>query len=288
MNWLLLADGIFYVCCGLVGLLLGSFITVVITRLPAWEQYQYQSSLEITPSSATAPANLCWPGSRCPHCLTALRLADNLPLIGFIRQRGRCRHCQKPISSLYPWVETLSLVLTVWVGWRFGFREAALWALIPTLSLLALAFIDGREQLLPDGLTQPLLWCGFLAALRSTDGSFPIRLDLAVIGAMSGFAVLWTLRQGFYWATRRDGLGYGDLKLLAAIGAWVGVTGMLQILFLASVIGLATALALIALKKRSWHEPLPFGSFLAVSAILLILVPPTSLWTWGLWWRHGP
>jgi len=272
---LILPDAIGLGVFAVMGLLLGSFLTVVITRLPRLERFQLEAEGAPADARPLAPPNLWLPHSFCPHCQTPLNLGDNIPLVGFWRQRGQCRHCQARISRLYPWVEGLSALLGGLVWFRFGWDISAVAGLVCVLGLLALAFIDGRELVLPDGLTQPLLWLGLFAAWNGSTGDFPARLDAAVAGAMVGYGSLWLLYQAFFWLTGREGLGQGDLKLLAAIGAWVGLPRVFPIVFLASVLGLVTAITLLLLKRRRWHDPLPFGSFLAVAAIGVILLPPS-------------
>lgn len=255
----------------LLGLCLGSFLNVVVMRLPVmmaqrW-QAEAQEALSIPVDPPAAPFNLAWPPSHCPHCQTPLRWHDNLPLVGYLKRRGRCAHCQQPISRQYPLVELAGGLLGLSVWWWQGTSLIALAMLAACLTLLALALIDARTQLLPDVLTLPLLWAGLLFQLCFQ----PWQLSAAVIGAMVGYLSLWSLYWVFRWLTGKEGLGYGDFKLFAALGAWLGW----QVLPLLLLLAAATGIVIGGLWQ--WRHPdrrgqlMPFGPYLAGAGMLFLL-----------------
>lgn len=261
-------------CSVLVGLCLGSFLNVVIIRLPAWERFYQDLPSQTGPDDESRPDSLYAPSSLCRICRTPIRWFDNLPLLSFALLQGRCRHCAGRISWQYPCIELIAAGLTVAVVARFGVTLEAVWFLLFNLTLVALGFIDWREQQLPDSLTQPLLWFGLLASLLQTDlASTPaqaiVPLSSALWGAIVGFMTLWLVLQGFALITRRDGLGYGDLKLLAAIGAWVGVAKIPALLLLASSLGLIAVGIMVLTKRARLHDTFAFGSFLVVATLLI-------------------
>jgi leader peptidase (prepilin peptidase)/N-methyltransferase len=275
VNLILIAMGI---AALLGGLIVGSFLNVIIQRLPRWEVWKAHHDLD--PLFETKPPpNIATPRSHCPHCTHTLSTIELIPIVSYVALKGRCRYCQKPIGTLYPLVEGATGLLTLLAVVRFGFVVSTVWALVFIYFLIALIVIDWRELQLPDYLTQPLLWLGLGLALFQDDDltllTFSGSLHAAVAGAILGFMSLWILLVTFKWLTGRDGMGYGDLKLLAAIGAWLGASRVLNVLFVASIIGLMIAGALLILKKRSRSEPLAFGSFLGLAALWILLCPPT-------------
>ncbi|MDQ7731138.1 A24 family peptidase [Halomonas sp. SpR1] len=255
----------------LIGLCLGSFLNVVITRLPVmlmrgWRN-EAREALEL--SAEHSPRfNLATPGSMCPRCETPIAWHDNLPLIGWIKRRGRCAACQAPISIQYPLVEIAGGLLAVAVLALHGLTAESLFIYGACLILLALAVIDFRTQLLPDVITLPLLWAGLLFQLLFQ----PLMLPSAVIGAMLGYLSLWS----FYWlfklVTGKEGMGYGDFKLLAALGAWLGWSFLPLILILSAGLGAIVGLAAQAYSPRLRGAPLPFGPFLALAGWVALLV----------------
>lgn len=259
-----------YLSALLLGLCLGSFLNVVITRLPvmlmrSWRK-EARASLELPPEEAPR-FNLATPGSMCPRCEYPIVWHDNLPLLGWLKRRGKCAHCQTRISVQYPLVELMGGLLAVAVMALYGPHINALFIYAACLLLLALAVIDFRTYLLPDILTLPLLWAGFLYQLLFQ----PLMLPGAVIGAMAGYLILWS----FYWLfkliTGKEGMGFGDFKLLAALGAWVGWSMLPLLLILSAGIGAIVGLSAQLLIPRLRGQPLPFGPFLALAGWVCLL-----------------
>ncbi|CAM0556047.1 A24 family peptidase [Vreelandella titanicae] len=255
----------------LIGLCLGSFLNVVITRLPVmlmrgWRN-EAREALEL--SAEHSPRfNLVTPGSMCPRCEAPIAWHDNLPLIGWIKRRGRCAECQTPISVQYPLVEVAGGLLAMAVLALHGLTAESAFVYGACLMLLVLAVIDFRTQLLPDIITLPLLWAGLLFQLLFQ----PLMLPSAVIGAMVGYLSLWS----FYWlfklATGKEGMGYGDFKLLAALGAWLGWSFLPLILILSAGLGAIVGLVAQAYSPNLRGTPFPFGPFLALAGWVALLV----------------
>ncbi|MGH6610546.1 MAG: prepilin peptidase, partial [Burkholderiaceae bacterium] len=212
--------------------------------------------------------NLLVPRSHCPQCKTPLRAVDNIPVFSWLALRGKCAHCSTRISVRYPIVEALTAVLSAIVAWKFGFTWQTALVLVFTWTLIALTFIDADTTLLPDDLTLPLLWLGLLA---NAFGLF-VPLKDAVIGAAAGYLVLWSIYWLFKLATGKEGMGYGDFKLLAALGAWMGWKALLPIVLLSSLVGAVVGIALIALARRGREIPIPFGPYLAAAGMIVMLV----------------
>lgn len=248
----------------LAGLCLGSFLTVVIERLPKMMARQWRSEaraiLELEPNHEPS-LSLALPGSHCPQCHHAIAWHDNIPLIGWLKRRGRCAHCHASISLLYPAIELTAAALAVTLIHVHGMTLSSLMLTGAALTLLALAAIDLRTQLLPDALTLPLLWAGLAHKLLCA----PEMLDSAVIGAMAGYGVLWTFAGLFRLITGREGMGHGDFKLLAALGAWLGWEMLPMTLVLAAGSGALVGILTQALIPRLRGQPLPFGPWLAVA-----------------------
>jgi leader peptidase (prepilin peptidase)/N-methyltransferase len=263
-------DLVFAVCAGAFGLVIGSFLNVVIYRLPIIMQAEWQAQcVELAggePDTQTR-FNLLVPGSHCPACKTPLRIRDNVPLVSYFARRGRCAHCGAAISLRYPIVEALTAALSVWVAWRFGFSLAGLAALGFTFVLIALTFIDADTTLLPDSLTLPLVWAGLLL---NVNGTF-VPVQQAVLGAAAGYLVLWSIYWLFKLATGKEGMGYGDFKLLAALGAWFGWKMLLPILLLSSVVGAMVGIVLLILARRGRDIPIPFGPYLAAAGFIALV-----------------
>jgi leader peptidase (prepilin peptidase) / N-methyltransferase len=250
---------------GVLGLLVGSFLNVVILRLPermaaGWRQ-EAREVLELEADPTPLPPGIVREPSHCPQCKHPLSARDNIPLFGWLLLGGRCRYCKTKISIHYPLVELLSGVLSAVIVWKFGPSWAALAGLAFTWILIALSGIDLRTQLLPDQLTFPLLWLGLLLALLPMFVNAPS----AIIGAAIGYLSLWSVYWLFKLVTGKEGMGYGDFKLLAALGAWMGPVSLLPMILLSSLIGALVGGSLIALRKHDSQMPMPFGPFIAAA-----------------------
>ncbi len=277
LDWLASDPVALIVFCALFGLLIGSFLNVVIQRMPvmmerAWqrEARELLAQPEEVPSEETpaAPFNLLVPRSHCPHCRHVIRWYENIPLLSWLALRGRCSACRAPISVRYPLIELLGALLAALCAWRFGYGPWLLFTLYASFTLLALAAIDLDTTLLPDDLTYPLLWAGLLAALL---GVSPVSLKDAVIGAMTGYLALWSLYWLFKLLTGKDGMGYGDFKLLAALGAWLGWQYLPLIILLSSLVGLLFAVVMLATGRLQRHQGIPFGPYLAIAGWVALL-----------------
>ena len=250
---------------GVLGLLVGSFLNVVILRLPERMKAEWRldalDTLGVEPEDQPLPPGIVREPSHCPHCHHRLSVLDNIPLFGWLLLRGRCRYCKVAISIQYPLVELLSGVLSAVIVWKFGPTWPALAGLVFTWMLLALAGIDFRTQYLPDQLTYPLLWLGLLLAV------LPVFVvpSTAIIGAAIGYLSLWSVYWLFKLLTGKEGMGYGDFKLLAALGAWMGPTALLPVILLSSLIGALIGGTLILLRKHGREIPMPFGPFIAAA-----------------------
>lgn len=289
----------FIVTCLLFGLLVGSFLNVVIYRLPEMMRRQWRkdcheflasdsgdekfSTHQSTPQDEEK-FNLVTPGSHCPSCNTTIRPWENIPILSFLLMRGRCANCNVSISWQYPAVEFITGLLAMAVAWQFGFSLAAGFALIFTFALVALAGIDFKTQLLPDSITIPLLWLGLIAGLFEVF----VSLQQAVIGALVGYLSFWLIYQLFFLITRREGMGMGDLKLLAALGAWLGWEQLPIIILCSSVAGSIFGIIAHFLADRSTEEnaqstPFAFGPFLAIAGLIsLHFGQPLSAAIYGL------
>jgi leader peptidase (prepilin peptidase) / N-methyltransferase len=248
------------------GLVVGSFLNVVIYRLPKMmEQEWHQQCLSLQGKEAEAKPKftLSTPRSTCPACGHAISALENIPLISFALLKGRCRSCKTSISARYPSIELLTATLIGLVSWQFGYTYTTLFAWLFSFALIALTFIDFDTQLLPDDITLPLLWLGLAFNLNTgfTD------LQSAVIGAMVGYLSLWSIYWVFKLVTGKDGMGYGDFKLLAAIGAWFGWQLLPAVILLSSISGAVIGIGLIMFTKRGRETPMPFGPFLAIAGI---------------------
>lgn len=256
---------------GLLGLVVGSFLNVVIHRLPimmerAWRE-QCRELLEQPEGETEAPFNLVVPRSRCPSCGHLIGALENIPLLSFILQRGRCRHCGTAISARYPIIEAFTALLTAVVVWHFGPTWESVGAMLLTWALIALAFIDLDHHLLPDDITLPFLWLGLVLAL------FGLFTDLqsAVVGALIGYLALWSIYHLFRLITGKEGMGYGDFKLLAMLGAWMGWQQLPMVILLSSLVGAVVGVSLILLRGHDRNIPIPFGPYLAAAGWLALL-----------------
>lgn len=259
-------------CTLLLGLLVGSFLNVVVYRLPKMMERQWQIEareiLQLDAPPAEPPLSLWRPGSRCGSCGAPIKPWHNLPVLSWLLLRGNAACCGAPFSFRYPMVELLTGLASAACAWRFGFGWELLGALGLSWTLVALAFIDLDTQLLPDQLTLPLLWAGLLFA--AIDESFT-DLRGAVIGAMAGYLVLWMVYWLFKLVTGKEGMGYGDFKLLAALGAWLGWAALPQIILLSSLVGAVTGIAMVVAKRQGRGAAMPFGPYLAAAGWLALM-----------------
>lgn len=273
----MLSDSQFILAAAVLGLAIGSFLNVVIHRLPRMMENEWRTQcaeLEGRELSDTGRYNLLAPRSRCPSCETPIRARDNIPVLSWLLLGGKCAACKATISPRYPIVEALTACLSALVAWKFGFGWTAGCALVLTWVLIALVFIDADTTLLPDDLTLPLLWLGLLANLMQLVPGVTLR-D-AVLGAVTGYLVLWCIYWAFKLATGKEGMGYGDFKLLAALGAWMGWKALLPIVLLSSVVGAVVGIALIVLARRGREVPIPFGPYLATAGFIVFMIGPRA------------
>jgi len=274
--WLVLA--------GIFGLLIGSFLNVVIHRIPKMleNEMRHECACLDLAEDVDPPAlpryNLIVPRSACPSCGHMISALENIPVLSWLCLRGRCRQCKAPISPRYPLVELLTAALSVLVVWHFGVTLAAAGGLILTWCLIALFFIDADTYLLPDSLTLPLVWLGLLFNLHAVY----VPLNDAVIGAVAGYLSLWSVFWLFKLLTGKEGMGYGDFKLLAALGAWLGWQALPAIILLSSVAGAILGIVMILLARHGWGKPMPFGPYLALAGFLALLLGPKMLALYGL------
>lgn len=260
---------VFVSLASLIGLFVGSFLNVVIHRLPKMmERDWHAQAAELRGETVahTERFNLAVPRSRCPHCGHLITALENIPVVSYLVLRGRCGHCGAPIGGRYPVVELLTASLSGYAAWHFGFGLAALGALLFIWAMIALAFIDLDTQLLPDDLTLPLLWLGLTLNLFGTYAN----LADAVLGAMAGYLALWSIYWLFKLVTGKEGMGYGDFKLLAAIGAWMGWKMLPLTILLSSLVGAAVGIALILFARHGRNVPIPFGPYLAAAGVIAL------------------
>lgn len=256
----------------IVGLLVGSFLNVVIYRLPImmrrdWKK-ECQEFLELPLTEQTAePFNLSLPNSHCPHCNAPIKAYQNIPVFSYLFLKGKCAHCAAPISARYPFIEALTGLLSAIVAYQLGAQTEIFFALVLTWTLIALSGIDFDHQLLPDNITLPMLWLGLLLSLFNvfTD---PVS---SIIGTVAGYMVLWTIYQLFKLLTGKEGMGYGDFKLLALFGAWLGWQYLPLIILLSSLVGAIIGLTMIIFLGRDKSIPIPFGPYLAIAGWIALL-----------------
>ena len=259
----------FALFAGILGLLVGSFLNVVIHRLPRMMERDWHAQCAELNGKPLKPApayNLLVPRSACPHCGHAISALENIPVLSYLFLRGKCKGCGAAISPRYPIVEAISGILCAYAAWHFGFGWAGLAAIVFVWALIALTFIDFDTQLLPDDITLPLLWLGLLLNLNEVFTSLPN----AVIGATAGYLVLWSVYWLFKLATGKEGMGYGDFKLLATIGAWLGWTMLPLVILLSSLVGAVVGVILIVFAKHGRHIPIPFGPYLAGGGLIAL------------------
>jgi len=265
-------------------LLIGSFLNVVIYRLPVMLEREWrQQATEIladAPLQASAPSsqpafNLVVPGSKCPKCQSPIRAWQNIPVSSYLFLRGKCANCSVRISARYPIVELSTAILSAAVAWKFGFTWYCGAALLMTWALIALSMIDFDHQLLPDQITLPLVWIGLLISLWSVPGT-PFAPDMrsAILGGVAGYLSLWSIYWLFKLLTGKEGMGYGDFKLLAAFGTWLGWQPLLLIVLLSAFAGAVIGVGLIVLRGRDRNIPIPYGPYLAIAGWIAMLWGP--------------
>lgn len=253
----------------IIGLMIGSFLNVVIYRLPEmmkrnWLQQCAELRGEIIESQPTF--NLVTPRSACIHCGHKITALENIPIISYLALRGRCSQCQTRISLRYPAVEAITAFMSGFVAWYFGFSFITIATLILVWALIALAIIDLNTQLLPDDITLPLLWLGLLVNM----GNGFTDIHSAIIGAVAGYLSLWLIYWGFKLITGKEGMGYGDFKLLSAIGAWLGWSMLPLVIIFSSLVGASVGIGLIVVAKLKKNIPIPFGPYLVGGALIAL------------------
>lgn len=263
---------LFLTVVGILGLMVGSFLNVVIYRLPillerAWRR-ECRAFLDLEPEpEPDQPYNLLVPGSRCPRCDRAIRAWENIPIVSYLLLKGRCKGCRTPIPYRYPAVEALTALISIAVAWHFGVTWQTASALTLSWSLICLSFIDFDRQLLPDAITLPVLWIGLFLSL------FDIFTDSAssILGAIFGYLSLWLVYHVFRLATGKEGMGYGDFKLLAMLGAWLGWSLLPAVVLLSSLIGAVVGTIMVAAFRRDRSIPIPFGPYLAIAGWIALM-----------------
>src|SRR5450631_2556742 len=281
----------------LLGLVIGSFLNVVIYRLPIMLERDWRSqaaellTAASDPVATTAAAadpslperfSLSTPRSACPNCKAPIKAWQNIPLVSWLLLRGRCASCKVKISARYPLVELTTGLLSAWVAWHFGFGAAAACGLLVTWVLIALTGIDIDHQLLPDGITLPLMWAGLLASIIGPLAGSPIPVSArdALIGAAAGYVSLWLVFHAFRLITGKEGMGYGDFKLFAALGAWLGWKLLPVVILLSAGTGAVLGIAMIVLRGRDRSAPMPFGPYLAAAGWLAMMYGDVLLGTY--------
>ena len=261
----------FAVCALILGLLVGSFLNVVIHRLPTMLERDWQAQareiLKLPPEPAGPTYNLMVPHSACPHCSHKIRAWENLPIVSYLLLKGRCAGCQAPISKRYPLVELASGVMTAFIAWHFGFGWQAGAFMLLSWGLLAMSLIDADHQILPDALVLPLLWLGLILNAQGLYASLPD----ALWGAVAGYLSLWSVYQLFKLITGKEGMGHGDFKLLAMLGAWGGWQVLPLTILLSSLVGAVLGVIMLKMRNAQTSTPIPFGPYLAIAGWIALL-----------------
>jgi len=271
------SPALFIGTCTVLGLLIGSFLNVVIFRVPVMMDRALRfECASLTDPDAQPPAtfNLVTPRSRCPSCQAPITALQNVPVVSWLLLRGKCASCKARISARYPAVELVTGVLSGFVAWHFGFGGLALAALAFTWLLIALTMIDFDTQFLPDQLTYPLLWLGLLVSLSHpvwAEGAAPLTPRDSIIGAAAGYLSLWSVYWAFKLLTGKEGMGYGDFKLFAALGAWLGWQMLLPIIVFSSAVGAVIGIGILIRQRRGKDTPIAFGPFLAIAGWLAMI-----------------
>jgi leader peptidase (prepilin peptidase)/N-methyltransferase len=251
--------------------MVGSFLNVVIYRLPVMMQAAWRRDcleyLQMPAEPKGERFDLLWPSSHCPVCKTEIKAYQNVPVLSYVCLRGKCAHCAAPISLRYPLIEAFTGVCSATVAWHFGYGLPMLFGLVLTWSLIALSFIDIDQQLLPDSITLPVLWLGVVLSLFSiyTDS------QASIIGAVAGYMSLWSVYQLFKLLTGKEGMGFGDFKLLALLGAWLGWQYLPLIIILSSLVGALIGITMIVFRQHDAGRPIPFGPYLAAAGWLALI-----------------
>jgi len=264
------ADLAISLIAALFGLLIGSFLNVVIHRLPKMMQRESDNYCAVEagkPEIHIERYNLMVPRSACPHCHHQITALENIPVVSYLVLRGKCSHCKAPISPRYPAIELLTGALSALVVWKLGTGWQGLGGLFFLYFLVALSFIDADTQLLPDDLTYPLIWAGLLININGTY----VSLHDSVVGAAAGYLALWTIYWVYKLVRGREGMGYGDFKLLAALGAWMGWATLPAIVLMASLVGAVVGIALMVANRRGFDYQIPFGPYLAAAGLITFL-----------------
>jgi leader peptidase (prepilin peptidase) / N-methyltransferase len=275
----------YFIALGLLGLCIGSFLNVVIYRLPRMMEREWRAQckeflqLPVEKAEKQDRYNLCFPRSHCPHCNQLIKAFYNIPVLGYIFLSGKCAECKHPIFIRYPLVEILTAAITVFLGWHYGITWQLAAVLVFSWSFICLIFIDLDHQLLPDQITLSLLWLGLLLSLFG----FWTDSHSAIIGAIVGYVSLWTINWLFHRVTGKVGMGHGDFKLLAALGAWLGWQALPLIILLSSLMGAVIGIGLMVFKNHHKHTPIPFGPYLALAGSI------SMLWGKGIlaWYLTG-
>lgn len=271
---------VFYGLIIIIGLAFGSFLNVVIYRLPIMLEKEWRSQcsdfLDLDKAETSDTFTLAIPASSCPQCGHKIRFWENIPLISYLMLKGRCSSCQCHISLEYPLIEAITATLSVMVAYHFGVSWQTIAALLLTWSLIALTMIDFHKQLLPDNITMPLLWLGILCNM------FGLFTDLqsSIIGAIAGYLSLWSVYHLFRLVTGKEGMGYGDFKLLAVLGAWMGWKILPIIIVLSSFVGAIIGIAMIVVVRHDKNIPIPFGPYLAIAGWITLIWGDAILKIW--------
>lgn len=279
---LLQSPEIFIAMAFAFALLIGSFLNVVIYRLPLmmhreWQEQCAELQASDTPEIPDGPFNLVLPGSACPSCGANISALQNIPVISYLFLRGQCANCKQKISARYPLVELLTALLAAVCAWRFGFGWEALMAMALTCTLVAISMIDYDHQLIPDSIVLPLLWVGLaMSVFAPVSGASALFVSptASIIGAIAGYLSLWSVYQLFKLITGKEGMGYGDFKLLAALGAWLGWKMLPVIILMSAVVGATVGIMLIVSKRHERSVPIPFGPYLAAAGWIAMLWGP--------------
>ena len=260
------------VCIAVIGLAIGSFLNVVVSRYPMMLYRQWREECEAfmqqpQPDTGSGPLTLSTPRSRCPKCKTPIKVWQNIPVISYLLLGGKCAQCKNPISLLYPFIELLTAVLSVLVVVHFGIHIQTVLALVFTWLLLGISFIDIKEQIIPDNMNYILLWLGLAASIFHLF----TQPTLAITGALIGYLFLWGFNQLFSWLRKKQGMGHGDFKLFAALGAWLGVGALLDILLIAAILGAVIGTVRILVAKFDKENPFSFGPYLALAGWVVLM-----------------
>ena len=273
------APAVFIAVAFAFALMIGSFLNVVIYRLPLmmqrdWREQCDELSKEPAPDLPEGKFNLVVPRSRCPSCGAAINAWQNIPVLSYLLLGAQCSNCQKSISVRYPLVETMTAILAAICAWHFGFGWEALMAIGLSFALVAISLIDADHQIIPDSIVIPLMWAGLIMSLfhpLAGADTFFIAPQDAVVGAVAGYLSLWSVYQLFKLITGKEGMGYGDFKLLAALGAWLGWQALPTIILMSAVVGAVIGIALIVFRGRDRQIPIPFGPYLAAAGWITML-----------------